>query len=560
MRRKNHPSRIPARLARRRRLVLEGLETRALLASDCYHNFMMPEDTDGSGELSPLDALVVINQLNAASTNNGAAPSALRWNMTDVDADSTLSPLDALSVINAINESAMEQSSVPSQTDLSRRMAWIEKAISTGDLPWNYTVDDAYEALATLRRGGRPELGDRVIHGRLARGGLQFQSNSDETDSEGTEPGSGDAGDGSDGSEFWSGDTDWSITLEQPWLSRILNRLSAVGASDELLTRVETALQPLVERPDALDSLDEVKGLIEDMLAEENIDLESVFPSHEAESIEQWIAQIKDRLAAAGWNTEDVTTWIQGLQDALNSGAPWSFETVQSKLSELGIDWKTLFLRAFGDDRFGSYPGVGNDSNWDDLDYPFEPGTDEPGTDDSGFVDSGESDPTIVVNPWNDGSDIVAAWIERLSSANVSPEIIRHFVSLFESASSGGVEWTEAEFRATLAKLGVDSQSLFASTPAPPPSMTGDGDSNSNDSSSNPPAPSGSGSDLFGRTDLKRWLPSLVRFGVPSETIQTVLQEIQVAQASGKPLTPAQIVTRLRELGISVDRWLRPMA
>ncbi|MFN7731046.1 MAG: hypothetical protein ACK5OB_04035 [Pirellula sp.] len=50
-----------------------------------------------------------------------------------------------------------------------------------------------------------------------------------------------------------------------------------------------------------------------------------------------------------------------------------------------------------------------------------------------------------------------------------------------------------------------------------------------------------------------------MRFGVPSETIQAVLQEIQLAQASGKPLTPSQIVTRLRELGISVDRWLRPM-
>ncbi len=560
MRRKNHANRLPARLeSRRRRLVLEGLETRALLASDCFHNFMMPEDTDGSGELSPLDALVVINQLNAASANNTAAPNALRWSMTDVDADETLSPLDALGVINAINESAMGQSSVPSQTDLNRRMAWIEKALSTGDLPWNYTVDDAYEALATLRRGGRPEMGDRVIHGRLARGGMQ--SNSDESDSEGTEPGSGDFGDGSDGSEFWGGDTDGSITTEQPWLSRILNRLSAVGASDELLTRVETALQPLVDSPDALESFEEVKGLIEDLLAEENIDLESVFPSHEAESVEQWISQLKDRLAAAGWDAEDVTTWIQGLQDALNSGAPWSFETVQLKLSELGIDWKTLFLEAFGDDRGGSYPGVWEDSNWDGLEDPLEPGTEDPGTDDSGIVDSGESDPTIVVNPRNDDSDVLARWIERLSSAEVSPVVIRRFVSLVESAWSSGVVWTEAEFRATLAKLGVDVQSLFASTPAPPPSVTGDGDSSSNDSSSNPPGTtSGPENDLFGLTDLRRWLPSLVRFGVPSETIQTVMQEIQLAQANGKPLTRAQIVTRLRELGISVDRWLRPMA
>lgn len=535
MRRKNHAARIPSRMERRRRrLVVEGLETRALLAADCFHNFMMPEDTDGSGDLSPLDALVVINQLNAASANNTAAPNALRWSMTDVDADETLSPLDALSVINAINESSLGQSSVPSQTDLNRRMAWIEKAISTGDLPWNYTIDDAYEALATLRRGGRPEMGDRVIHGRLARGGMQFQSDSEGTDSEGTEPGSGDAGDGSDGSEFGGGDTDWSITIEQPWLSRILNRLSAVGASDELLTRVESALKPLVDSPDALDSFQDVKGLIEDLLAEENFNLESVFPSHEAESVEQWIAQLKDRLAAAGWNTEDVTTWIQGLQDALNSGAPWSFETVQSKLSELGIDWKALFSGASGDHGGWGYPEIWEDGNQDEVDDTLEPGVYESG--------------------------VLAAWIERLTSADVSPEIIRHFVALVESASSGGVEWTEADFRATLAKLGVDVRSLFASTPVPPPAMTGDGDSSSSDSSPNPPSTSGPENDLFGRTDLKRWLPSLVRFGVPSETIQTVLQEIQLAQASGKPLTAGQILTRLRELGISVDRWLRPMA
>jgi hypothetical protein len=90
--------------------------------------------------------------------------------------------------------------------------------------------------------------------------------------------------------------------------------------------------------------------------------------------------------------------------------------------------------------------------------------------------------------------------------------------------------------------------------------MSGDGDFSSNDSSTNPPATSGSEDNLFGRVDLNRWLPSLMRFGVPADTIQTVLREIQLAAASGKPLTATQIVTRLRELGISVDRWLRLMA
>jgi Tetratricopeptide repeat len=54
---------------RQRRLVCESLESRQLMASDLiYHNFMMPEDSDMSGDVTPLDALMVINQLNAGGS------------------------------------------------------------------------------------------------------------------------------------------------------------------------------------------------------------------------------------------------------------------------------------------------------------------------------------------------------------------------------------------------------------------------------------------------------------------------------------------------------------
>jgi hypothetical protein len=50
---------------RSRRLLAESLESRQLLASDLVlHNFVMPEDADASGYVSPLDALVIINQIN----------------------------------------------------------------------------------------------------------------------------------------------------------------------------------------------------------------------------------------------------------------------------------------------------------------------------------------------------------------------------------------------------------------------------------------------------------------------------------------------------------------
>ena len=50
----------------KRSLRFESLETRALLAADLLvmHNFEMPEDCDDSGSVWPLDALVVINELN----------------------------------------------------------------------------------------------------------------------------------------------------------------------------------------------------------------------------------------------------------------------------------------------------------------------------------------------------------------------------------------------------------------------------------------------------------------------------------------------------------------
>ena len=55
--------------ARSRKLVYESLELRQLMASDlvAMNNFMMPDDADMSGSITPLDALVVINQLNSQS-------------------------------------------------------------------------------------------------------------------------------------------------------------------------------------------------------------------------------------------------------------------------------------------------------------------------------------------------------------------------------------------------------------------------------------------------------------------------------------------------------------
>jgi hypothetical protein len=81
-----------------RRLFAETLESRALMAGDVVHNFVYPHDVDSDGSLTPLDALVVINDINrGAGTQGDERPGH------DVDDDSMVTPLDALIVVNALN-------------------------------------------------------------------------------------------------------------------------------------------------------------------------------------------------------------------------------------------------------------------------------------------------------------------------------------------------------------------------------------------------------------------------------------------------------------------------
>ena len=90
-----------------RMLRLESLERRELMASDFapFHNYLASTDVDGDFKISPLDALMVINQLNTSGSGSLAGRSAptSRSGLVDADADNSLSPLDALLVINSIN-------------------------------------------------------------------------------------------------------------------------------------------------------------------------------------------------------------------------------------------------------------------------------------------------------------------------------------------------------------------------------------------------------------------------------------------------------------------------
>lgn len=78
------------------------LEPRLLFASD-YMNSLDGMDVDMDRRISPLDVLVVINEINAKGMGPLTSPRPASVPLIDTDGDRSLSPLDALVVINQIN-------------------------------------------------------------------------------------------------------------------------------------------------------------------------------------------------------------------------------------------------------------------------------------------------------------------------------------------------------------------------------------------------------------------------------------------------------------------------
>ncbi|XZE22104.1 dockerin type I domain-containing protein [Pirellulaceae bacterium SH449] len=295
-----------------RRLVVESLETRKLLAGDILHNFVSPEDTTGSGDVGPLDVLAIINEINRPGTANSNL-------MLDVDGDQVLSPLDALAVINHINRGARE-SSVP----ITQRIQRIETAIQKGEFPSRITESDAFEILATLRSGGRPELGDRVVAGRLIREVEQARDPLER--------------------EIVKTEVDRAL----PVASQVLTRLVAIGAATEVVEQTRDLLRDLSQ-----DSVSVVRERIQETLAEHRVSMERVIPdrlsnseTERAERLEGLIAGMKGRLEAAGVDRQLIDRAVRFYAERYEMGKPLSVEEVGALLRSLGIDADRLFPQA----------------------------------------------------------------------------------------------------------------------------------------------------------------------------------------------------------------------
>ncbi len=108
--RKRHTVRDRSRRQFQRKLRNELLESRQLMTADTLqHNVFDAEDVNDDGQCSPLDALLVIQELNT-SASSASNPSASNLSVrgparvfTDVNNDGQRSPADALQVINRLN-------------------------------------------------------------------------------------------------------------------------------------------------------------------------------------------------------------------------------------------------------------------------------------------------------------------------------------------------------------------------------------------------------------------------------------------------------------------------
>lgn len=295
-----------------RRLVVESLETRKLLAGDVLHNFVSPEDTTGSGDVGPLDVLAIINEINQPGTANSNL-------MLDVDGDQVISPLDALAVINHINRGARE-SAVP----IAQRIQRIEAAIQKGEFPNRITESDAFEILATLRSGGRPELGDRVVAGRLIR---EVEQPRDPLER-----------------EIVKTEVDRAL----PVASQVLTRLVAIGTAPEVVEQTRDLLRDLNQ-----DSASAVRERIQETLAEHRVSIELVIPDRltdsqtdRAEWLEGLIAGIRSRLETAGVDGQSIDRAVRFYAERYEMGKPLSVEEIGALLRSLGVDADRLFPQA----------------------------------------------------------------------------------------------------------------------------------------------------------------------------------------------------------------------
>ncbi|MCA9119547.1 MAG: heme-binding protein [Planctomycetales bacterium] len=114
-----------------------------------WQNSFLPPDVDADGAVAPIDALLVVNELNAngsrplvAAEAESSAPTVTKF--VDVSGDQYLSPIDALRVINVLNAEGEGGSTTLKASEVEAFLARAAAASGTEDA-----------IIAIVDRGGR---------------------------------------------------------------------------------------------------------------------------------------------------------------------------------------------------------------------------------------------------------------------------------------------------------------------------------------------------------------------------------------------------------------------
>ncbi len=134
--------------AGKRRLRSEALERRELLAGDllAFHNNFAPADVNHDYRIEPIDALLVINQLNRRGAGDVETlmdgEDAMTTGFVDTDGDDQLAPSDALYVVNALNRGQEVDGEVMELRLGLRDHVTDEDLLETGSRTLNLVFDD----------------------------------------------------------------------------------------------------------------------------------------------------------------------------------------------------------------------------------------------------------------------------------------------------------------------------------------------------------------------------------------------------------------------------------
>ena len=161
-----------------RKISIESLESR-LAFDGSWQNVFLPNDVDGSQEVSPLDVLQIINELNIGGPRDLSGPRPPDEPYCDVNGDLRLDPTDVLAVVDSINRTRVGmfgQAALDSARDLNRNGTVLSQSVRLAGktVPWAFVDYVDPLSLAKMRTQAN-DSGDFGISLDLVQGVYDLQ-------------------------------------------------------------------------------------------------------------------------------------------------------------------------------------------------------------------------------------------------------------------------------------------------------------------------------------------------------------------------------------------------